>query len=79
VEIGNPSALATVNCKLCKSTIELYCLDVIVIKSACVTEVVINPINRRRSPLICDVYHYTRYNIYISVKCFLNSNIKTLM
>jgi hypothetical protein len=44
---GNPSALATVNCKQCKSTIALYGLDVSVIKSASVTEVLINPIVRR--------------------------------
>jgi hypothetical protein len=37
VETGNPSACATVNCKVCKSAIALHCLCVRVIKSACVT------------------------------------------
>jgi hypothetical protein len=43
VKTGNPSACATVNWKVCKSAIVLYCCSVI--KRECVTEVLINPIN----------------------------------
>jgi hypothetical protein len=37
VETENSSARATVNCKLCKREITLYCLCVSVIMSECVT------------------------------------------
>jgi hypothetical protein len=37
VKTKNPSARATVNWKVCKPAIALYCLCVSVIKSECVT------------------------------------------
>jgi hypothetical protein len=49
VETKNPSACATVECKVCKSAIALYCLYLNVIKSECVTEELINPIIRTRT------------------------------
>jgi hypothetical protein len=49
VKTGNPSACATVNWKVCKSAIALYCLYFSVIKRECVTEVLINPIIRTRT------------------------------
>jgi hypothetical protein len=71
---GNPSALATVNCKFCKSTIALYCLDISGIKSACVTNC-----NKSNYPtysvIICDAYHPTRYNIYSAWET-IRQNIK---
>jgi hypothetical protein len=37
VEQENPSACATVDCKVCKRNIALYCHCISVIKSECVT------------------------------------------
>jgi hypothetical protein len=65
VERENPSACATVNCRsVCKSGRALYCLCVNVIKSECVTQLLINPMIITRSCLISGVYHHTRHNIY---------------
>jgi hypothetical protein len=44
VETENPSACATVNCNWCKGEIALCYLYVGVIKSECVTQLLINPI-----------------------------------
>jgi hypothetical protein len=52
VETENPSACATVKCKVFKSAIALYglyCLYVSVIKRACVTKLLINSIIRTRN------------------------------
>jgi hypothetical protein len=64
VETGSPSACASVVCKGCKWAIALYCLHVRVIKCACVTKLLINPIIRTRTRLISGVYHPTLHNFY---------------
>jgi hypothetical protein len=46
VETGNPNACATMYCKVCKSATALYGLYLSVIKSECVTKLLINPIIR---------------------------------
>jgi hypothetical protein len=56
VKTENPSACATVNWKMCKSTIPLYSLYLRVIKRECVTNVLINPIIRTRTRHFCRVY-----------------------
>jgi hypothetical protein len=63
VERETPSACATLNGKVCKLAIVLYGLCVSVIKSECVTQLLINPIVRTRTRLISGVYHTTRHNI----------------
>jgi hypothetical protein len=65
VTTGNPSACATVYCKVCKSAIVLYCLYLNVIKREreSVTQVSINPIIRTRIRLISRMYHPTRDSI----------------
>jgi hypothetical protein len=55
METGNPSAFAVVNCNWCTSAIALYDLNFSVIKSECVTQLLINPIIRTRTRLISDV------------------------
>jgi hypothetical protein len=62
-ETGNPSACATVNWKVCKWAIALYCLRVSVIQGGCVSQLLINPIIRIKTRLINEVYHYTRHSI----------------
>jgi hypothetical protein len=49
VEKEDPNACATVNWKVYKSAIALYCLYLSVIKRECVTKVLINPIIRTRT------------------------------
>jgi hypothetical protein len=63
VEAESPSACATVNCKVCRSAIDLYYLYFSVIKRECVTEVVINPIIQTKTRHFRCVYHPTRDNI----------------
>jgi hypothetical protein len=63
VERENPSACALVNCKLCKSAIALYCLYVSVIKSECVTKVLINLIIRTRTHHFCRMHQPTHDSI----------------
>jgi hypothetical protein len=67
VKTKNPSARATVCCKLCKPEIALYCLYLSEIKRECVTQLLINPIIRTRTRLISGVYHPTCHNIFIHV------------
>jgi hypothetical protein len=61
VKTQNPSACTTLNWKVCKPAIALYCLYLSVIKTECVTEVLINPNIRTR--YFRHAYHQTRDNI----------------
>jgi hypothetical protein len=54
----------TVNSEVCKSAIALYGLYVSVIKSECVTQVLINPNIRTRTRHFRHAFHPTRDNIY---------------
>jgi hypothetical protein len=63
VEKKNPSARAMVCCKVYRSAIALYDLYLSVIKSECVTKVLIISIIRTRIRLISGVYQQARYNI----------------
>jgi hypothetical protein len=56
VERDNPSACATVHCKLCIWERVLYCLCVSVITSNRLTQLVINPIIRTTTRLISDIH-----------------------
>jgi hypothetical protein len=70
VKTGNPSACAEVEWKACKSAIALCCLYLSVIKTVCVTKLLINPIIRTRTRhfvasttlhvtiLYCGLLHY---------------------
>jgi hypothetical protein len=58
-----PSACETVNCRCCRQKVALYWLWVNVIKSKCVTQMLMNPINQTRNPLINGVYHPTLHNM----------------
>jgi hypothetical protein len=64
VETENPSACATVNCNWCKGEIVLCYLYVNVIKSECVTQLIINPIIQTRTCLISGIYHHTCHNMF---------------
>jgi hypothetical protein len=64
VETENPSTCATVNWKVCKWAITLYCLYVCVIKCECVTQLLINPIIWTRTCHFSGMYHHTRHNIF---------------
>jgi hypothetical protein len=59
VERESPSTCATVNWEVCKSEIAPYGLYLNVIKSQCVTQVLINPIIRTRTHRICHAYNPT--------------------
>jgi hypothetical protein len=61
----NPSAYATVNWKVCKWAITLYCLYISVFRCECVTQLLTNPIIRTRTRHFSGVYHHTRHNIII--------------
>jgi hypothetical protein len=60
VKAENPSACATVKCKLCKSAIALY---LSVIKREVITKVLINPIIRSRDCHFRRACHPARDNI----------------
>jgi hypothetical protein len=62
VKTEDPSACATVNWKVCKSAIPLYCLYLSVIKRERVTEVLINPIIRTKTRHFRRLYHPTLDN-----------------
>jgi hypothetical protein len=63
METESPIACATLKWKVCKSAIALYCLYVRVIRSECVTELLINPIIKTRTRLISGMYHPTCHGI----------------
>jgi hypothetical protein len=63
IESENPSACATVNWKVCKSAIALYCLYLNVIKRECVTEVLINPNIRNRTR-----HFVRRTTLYVTIR-----------
>jgi hypothetical protein len=65
VETENPNACATVNSKVFKSAIALYCLYLSVIKRECVTEVLINSIIRSRTVHFRRMCHPTHDNIML--------------
>jgi hypothetical protein len=64
VETDNPNACATVNWKVCKSAVALYCLYLSVITKECVIEVLINPIIQTRTCRLCHMYHPTIDNMH---------------
>jgi hypothetical protein len=63
VKTENPSACATVNCKLCISAIALY---LSVIKRKSVTKVPVNPTIRTRTRYFGLAYHHTRDKLLVN-------------
>jgi hypothetical protein len=62
--VEKTNVCVTVNYNVCKSARALCDLYVSVIKSACVSQLLINAIIRTRTRLISGVYHPTGHNIY---------------
>jgi hypothetical protein len=70
VETGNPSACATVIWIVRKTEIELCDLYLSVIKSECITQLIINPFVRTRTRLISNL-HVTLFISIIAVLYFV--------
>jgi hypothetical protein len=77
VKTENPSVCATVNWKLCKPEIALYCLYLSVIKRECVTKVLINPIIRTRTRhfVTRTTLHVTIFFVSCSINLVINPSV----